>query len=183
MAIKMSTHFKVITETGKTIFCSDEATAIGLAGEGQIPEPVNNNYFIAEPEDVGLLLVLEKLSEEEADLIEKVDFWRMFFKKPNPSTEQISEDDAKMVALLKTPIKQLRDNRTIEARAFNCLKAENIETLLDLVRKTITDLLKLRNFGKKSFVVLEEMLHERGLKFGMDPLELRRYEILIEAGY
>jgi len=56
----------------------------------------------------------------------------------------------------------------LSIRAFNCLKTADIETLGELVTYQKGDLLKFRNFGKKSLVELEELLHSKDLHFGMD---------------
>jgi DNA-directed RNA polymerase subunit alpha len=53
-------------------------------------------------------------------------------------------------------------------RAYNCLKAADIKTLGELVAFDIADLLKFRNFGKKSLSELEELARDKGLTFGMD---------------
>jgi len=56
----------------------------------------------------------------------------------------------------------------LSVRALNCLKAAEVETLGELVSYTKSDLLKFRNFGKKSLVELEDFIKSRGLEFGMD---------------
>ena len=56
----------------------------------------------------------------------------------------------------------------LSVRALNCLKSAEVETLGDLVKFNKTDLLKFRNFGKKSLSELEELLTGLGLHFGMD---------------
>ena len=56
----------------------------------------------------------------------------------------------------------------LSVRAINCLKAAAIDTLGDLVQYSKADLLKFRNFGKKSLTELEEMLANFELSFGMD---------------
>ncbi|MDR0863787.1 MAG: DNA-directed RNA polymerase subunit alpha, partial [Candidatus Symbiothrix sp.] len=53
-------------------------------------------------------------------------------------------------------------------RALNCLKAADVETLGELVRYQKNDLLKFRNFGKKSLTELDELLERLSLNFGMD---------------
>ena len=65
---------------------------------------------------------------------------------------------------LKTPIEDL----TLSVRAYNCLRSAKIELLGDLVKYNTTDLLKFRNFGRKSLVEIEALLTEKGLSFGMD---------------
>jgi DNA-directed RNA polymerase subunit alpha len=56
----------------------------------------------------------------------------------------------------------------LSVRALNCLKAADIETLGDLVAYNKNDLLKFRNFGKKSLTELEELVENKGLQFGMN---------------
>ena len=59
---------------------------------------------------------------------------------------------------------------------LNCLKAADIKTLGDLVSYDIADLLKFRNFGKKSLTELEELVREKNLTFGMDVAKYRLNE-------
>jgi DNA-directed RNA polymerase subunit alpha len=59
-------------------------------------------------------------------------------------------------------------------RAFNCLKAAKINSLSELVQYTQEELMKFRNFGQKSLSEIEQVLHERGLHFGMDINKFRR---------
>ncbi|MBM3425528.1 MAG: DNA-directed RNA polymerase subunit alpha, partial [Bacteroidetes bacterium] len=56
----------------------------------------------------------------------------------------------------------------LSVRAFNCLKAADVRTLGDLARLEISDMMKFRNFGKKSLAELEQLIQEKGLTFGMD---------------
>ena len=56
----------------------------------------------------------------------------------------------------------------ISVRAYNCLKAAKINNLSELVKYDTNELLKFRNFGKKSLVEIEAMVIDKGLQFGMD---------------
>ena len=56
----------------------------------------------------------------------------------------------------------------LSVRALNCLKAAEVETLGDLVKYQKNDLLKFRNFGKKSLTELDDLLEQHGLSFGTD---------------
>ena len=56
----------------------------------------------------------------------------------------------------------------LSVRALNCLKAAEVETLGELVSYSKSDLMKFRNFGKKSLTELEELVHAKGLNFGFD---------------
>ena len=80
------------------------------------------------------------------------------------SNEQFDEEILHMRQLLKTKLVDMN----LSVRALNCLKAAEVDTLGDLVRFNNNDLLKFRNFGKKSLNELEERLHSMGLQFGMD---------------
>jgi DNA-directed RNA polymerase subunit alpha len=62
----------------------------------------------------------------------------------------------------------------LSVRALNCLKAAEVDTLGDLVMYTKNDLMKFRNFGKKSLTELEELVDIKGLEFGMD---LSKYKL------
>jgi len=81
-----------------------------------------------------------------------------------PETEMVDEQVLHMRKLLKTPLEDL----DLSVRAFNCLKAAKINSLEELVTFNTNDLLKFRNFGKKSLVEIEALLIEKGLSFGMD---------------
>jgi len=78
--------------------------------------------------------------------------------------EEFDEEVLKMRQLLKTKLVDM----ALSVRALNCLKSAEVETLGELVKFNKTDLLKFRNFGKKSLSELEELLSSNGLTFGMD---------------
>lgn len=78
--------------------------------------------------------------------------------------KEIDENYLAMRKLLKTSLSEL----DLSVRAFNCLKAADIKTLGELVSYQIGDMLKFRNFGKKSLAELEELVASKGLSFGMD---------------
>jgi len=84
--------------------------------------------------------------------------------KPKVVEPEIDENFLHMRKLLKTPLADM----DLSVRAYNCLKAAEIRTLADLVKFDIADLLKFRNFGKKSLTELEELVRDKGLTFGMD---------------
>jgi DNA-directed RNA polymerase subunit alpha len=78
--------------------------------------------------------------------------------------EPIDEEFLHMRKLLKTPLADL----DLSVRAYNCLKAADVRSLGDLVNLEISDMMKFRNFGKKSLTELEQLVQEKGLTFGMD---------------
>jgi DNA-directed RNA polymerase subunit alpha len=79
-------------------------------------------------------------------------------------TQEVDENFLHVRKILKTPLSDL----DLSVRAYNCLKAADIKSLADLVAYDIADLLKFRNFGKKSLSELEELVREKGLTFGID---------------
>jgi DNA-directed RNA polymerase subunit alpha len=81
-----------------------------------------------------------------------------------PLTEEFDEELLKMRQQLKTKLSDM----DLSVRALNCLKTAEVETLGDLVKYTKNDLLKFRNFGKKSLTELDELLDKHKLHFGMD---------------
>ncbi len=78
--------------------------------------------------------------------------------------EEFDETSLHMRQLLKSKLVDL----DLSVRALNCLKAADVETLGDLVQYEKNDMLKFRNFGKKSLTELEELVEVKGLTFGMN---------------
>ena len=85
-------------------------------------------------------------------------------------TETYDEESLHMRQLLKTRLIDM----DLSVRALNCLKAAEVDTLGDLVSFNKNDLMKFRNFGKKSLTELEELVVLKGLSFGMD---LAKYKL------
>lgn len=84
-------------------------------------------------------------------------------------TDAYDEDSLHMRQLLKTKLVDM----DLSVRALNCLKAAEVETLGDLVSFNKSDLMKFRNFGKKSLTELDELVEAKGLTFGMDLAKYR----------
>ncbi len=86
------------------------------------------------------------------------------------ATEEFDETSLHMRQLLKTKLVDM----DLSVRALNCLKAADVETLAELVSFNKNDLLKFRNFGKKSLTELEDLVASKGLTFGMN---LAKYKL------
>ncbi len=84
--------------------------------------------------------------------------------------ELVDEHTLHMRKMLKTPLEDM----DLSVRAYNCLKAAKINSLADLVRYDTNELLKFRNFGRKSLVEIESLIIDKGLSFGMD---LSKYKL------
>jgi DNA-directed RNA polymerase subunit alpha len=89
----------------------------------------------------------------------------MILEQPDSGEpEAVDEEMLHMRKLLKTALNDL----DLSVRAYNCLKAADVRTLGDLVSLDISDMMKFRNFGKKSLAELEALVAEKNLTFGMD---------------
>lgn len=84
-----------------------------------------------------------------------------------PEEEEASEVDEEMLRIKKL-LKMSVDELELSVRSHNCLKAANIKTIGDLVHRDEQEMLKFRNFGRKSLTELNKILEERGLHFGMN---------------
>jgi DNA-directed RNA polymerase subunit alpha len=95
----------------------------------------------------------------------------MTFETAKPEEEEtVDEEMLHMRKLLKTSIADL----DLSVRAYNCLKAADVKSLGDLASLDISDMMKFRNFGKKSLTELEQLIAEKSLTFGMD---LSKYKL------
>jgi DNA-directed RNA polymerase subunit alpha len=99
----------------------------------------------------------EKIAVEQEAVVAKV------------QVEDLDESGLHMRQLLKTKLVDM----DLSVRALNCLKAADVETLGDLVSYNKNDLLKFRNFGKKSLTELEDLVHSKNLTFGMNVTKYR----------
>ncbi len=95
-----------------------------------------------------------------------------FQQEAKQEEEPIDEEFLHMRKLLKTSLSDL----DLSVRAYNCLKAADVKTLGDLVRLEISDMMKFRNFGKKSLTELEHLVADKNLVFGMDVTKYRLEE-------
>jgi DNA-directed RNA polymerase subunit alpha len=86
---------------------------------------------------------------------------------PFERDEEEDEETNRIRTLLKTRVDELE----LSVRSSNCLRAANIQTLEDLVRRSESEMLKFRNFGRKSLNELNAILSELGLSFGMDVMK------------
>jgi len=87
-----------------------------------------------------------------------------------PANPELNEENLRMRQLLNQRLVDM----DLSVRALNCLKAAEVDTLGQLVKYHRSDLLKFRNFGKKSLTELDELLETNGLAFGMD---ISRYKL------
>jgi len=155
---------------------------IGTIPMDAVYNPIRKvNYFV-ENTRVGHRIDYEKLTiEVETDgsvtpddaltfagkiLKDHVELFISFDVEPEEEEEvsQIDEDALRIRKLLKMSVEELE----LSVRSHNCLKAADIQTIGDLVRRDEQEMLKFRNFGRKSLQELSKILEEKGLFFGMD---------------
>ena len=155
---------------------------IGVVAIDAIFTPIQNVRYTITPTRVGQRVDFEKLEMDvttdgsvtpEDALAQAAQILRdhvaLFISmdaEPVQSEER-KEVDAE-VARVRDLLSQTVDELDLSVRAHNCLKAANIKNIGDLVRRDESEMLKFRNFGRKSLQELIEVLEDRGLFFGMD---------------
>jgi DNA-directed RNA polymerase subunit alpha len=87
-----------------------------------------------------------------------------FEEEPEVEVEEVDEDMVAFQATLDRPVDELE----LSVRSYNCLKNADIQTIRDLVQKTESEMLRTKNFGKKSLQEIKEVLAELDLAPGMD---------------
>jgi len=107
------------------------------------------------------------------------------FPELAPEEEPVERDEHRPRVELNDNLFRNVDELELSVRASNCLKTANIRTIADLVQKTEPELLKTKNFGKKSLNEIKTILGEMGLALGMrlDPEELERLRAQYERAY
>lgn len=156
--------------------------AVGVIPIDSVFTPIKNVRYFVETTRVGQQTDYEKLTlEVETDgsitpedalafagktLRDHIQLFINFDVEPEAVKEE-SEQDAEFQRIRKvliTPVDELE----LSVRSHNCLRAANIKTIADLVRREESELLKFRNFGRKSLAELSEIIEAEKLSFGMD---------------
>ena len=156
----------------------DEDLSLGYIAMDSVHSPVRRANFNVEAARLGQSTEYERLNLEvvtngsvapqdavaQAAQILK-DHLFMFINFEEESEEDVVEEDEDQAVnenLIK-PVEELE----LSVRAYNCLKNANVETIGELVVKTEAEMLKTKNFGRKSLSEIKELLAEMGLSFGM----------------
>src|SRR5262249_21388969 len=107
------------------------------------------------------------------------------FPQTTPQEEDVEHAETRPGAELNDNLFRSADELVLSVRASNCLKTANIRTIADLVQKTEAELLKTKNFGKKSLNEIKTMLGDMGLSLSMqlDPAELERLRLSHERAF
>lgn len=155
---------------------------IGVIAVDSIFTPITNVRYKVTPARVGERIDFESLSleietdgaitpEEALTTAAQIlrDHVNLFISvdQETVATPEVQEVDAE-VQRIRMMLNQNVDDLELSVRAQNCLKAAQIKSIGDLVRREESEMLKFRNFGRKSLLELVEVLEDRGLRFGMD---------------
>ena len=155
---------------------------LGMIAIDSIFTPIKNVRFFVEPTRVGGQTDYEKLRLEiETDgsispedalthagkiLRDHVQLFINFGAEPE--AEKTETEQEAEIGRVRKILKMSVDELELSVRSHNCLRSANIKTLADLVRRNESELLKFRNFGRKSLAELSTIVDEYGLTFGMD---------------
>jgi DNA-directed RNA polymerase subunit alpha len=155
---------------------------LGVVAIDSIFTPIKNVRYFVEPTRVGQQTDYEKLiieietdgsvtPEESLTYAGKIlrDHIQLFINFDNdldPEKEEVEEDAE--AARIRQVLRMNVDELELSVRSHNCLRAAEIHTIADLVRREEAELLKFRNFGRKSLAELSAIVEEKGLTFGMD---------------
>lgn len=180
------THFRMEMEIGRgrgyvpAEKNKQENTSIGVIPVDSIFSPITKVNFLVEDTRVGQItdydrLILEiwtngAMGPEEAMLYASnilqrhLDIFVNYGELPEEEEEDEEEEDTAFKELINKPISELE----LSVRSANCLEAANIKTIGDLVQKTEAQMLKYKNFGKKSLSEITAILNGMGLHLGMN---------------
>ena len=187
LADGVSLQFELLIGRGKGYVLAEDQVIpeapVGLIPIDSIFTPVLNVRYQVEPTRVGQKTDYEKLTLEiktdgsispEESLASAAKILRdhvQLFLNFDAEEAQIQEEEESREAefnrvrrILTTPVDELE----LSVRSHNCLKAANIHTISDLVSRQESEMLKFRNFGRKSLAELTEIIDGYGLNFGMD---------------
>jgi DNA-directed RNA polymerase subunit alpha len=157
-----------------------EGQSIGVIPVDSIFTPVTQVKYSVESARIGQMTDYDKLIMEiwtdgrihpedalahaSKILRDSLQIFINFEEEPIQQDDSVSEEEERLRELLNESVEELE----LSVRSANCLKTANIKTIGDLVRKTESDMLKYKNFGRKSLNEIKEILGGMGLSFGMD---------------
>src|SRR2546425_4242797 len=96
------------------------------------------------------------------------DHFNLFIHFEEPIEEEVEEEVDEEIMRVRKLLDKSVDELELSVRSSNCLRAAEIKTIADLVQKSEPEMLKYRNFGRKSLKEIQDILGEMGLSFGMD---------------
>ncbi len=180
-------YMEMEVERGRGYVLADrnkkEGSPIGVIPVDSLFSPVLKVNFAVEETRVGQItdydrLILEvwtnrAVSPEEAllyasNILQRhLDIFVNYGELPEEEEEEEEEEDQEFLEIIRKPISELE----LSVRSANCLEAANIKTIGDLIQKSEPEMLKYKNFGKKSLAEINSILVSMGLQLGMNVAE------------
>lgn len=177
-------HIEMEVERGRGYVPAErnkkEDAPIGVIPVDSIFSPILKVNYLVEETRVGQMTDYDKLiievwtngamTPEEAMLYASnilqrhLDIFVNYGELPEEEEEEEEEEDTEFLEIVNKPITELE----LSVRSANCLEAANIKTIGDLITKTEAQMLKYKNFGRKSLSEIQAILSEMGLALGMD---------------
>ncbi len=132
----------------------------------RVGQRIDYERLVLEIETDGSVTPEEALTQSAAILRDHIGLFVEVEATPaaGPETREVDAEVQRIRAMLNQSV----DDLDLSVRAQNCLRAAAIKNIGDLVRREESEMLKFRNFGRKSLLELAQVLEERGLRFGMD---------------
>jgi DNA-directed RNA polymerase subunit alpha len=109
------------------------------------------------------------------------DHFNLFIHFEEPIEEEVEEEVDEEIVRIKKLLDKSVEELELSVRSSNCLRAAEIKSIGDLVQKGEPEMLKYRNFGRKSLKEIQDILSEMGLHFGMDISRYREPRLMMEA--
>jgi DNA-directed RNA polymerase subunit alpha len=109
------------------------------------------------------------------------DHFTLFIHFEEPIEEEVEEEVDEEIVRVRKLLDKSVEELELSVRSSNCLRAAEIKTIGDLVQKGEPEMLKFRNFGRKSLKEIQDILGEMGLHFGMDTSRYRDARLMMEA--
>ncbi len=109
------------------------------------------------------------------------DHFNLFIHFEEPIEEEVEEEVDEEILRVRKLLEKSVEELELSVRSSNCLRAAEIKSIGDLVQKGEPEMLKYRNFGRKSLKEIQDILGEMGLHFGMDTSRYREPHPMIEA--
>ncbi|MDH5477300.1 MAG: DNA-directed RNA polymerase subunit alpha [Nitrospinota bacterium] len=146
--------------------------------ETRVEQSSNYDKLILEIHTNGAVRPNDALTQAAKNLKDHLSLFISTEEEVEPVMQTVNEEKMKVALSLRKSVDELE----LSVRSFNCLKNANIKSIFELVKKTDQDMLKTRNFGRKSLNEIKEILEEMGLSLGMNVENYRDELTAIEQG-
>ncbi|VAX17828.1 DNA-directed RNA polymerase alpha subunit [hydrothermal vent metagenome] len=134
--------------------------------------------LVLEVETNGSIKPVDAVAQAAKNLKDHLQIFINFDEEQEPATKKVNEDKLRIAANLRKSVEELE----LSVRSYNCLKNADIRTIYELVTKSDQEMLKTRNFGRKSLNEIKEILTEMGLSLGMNVEQYKEELAMIDQG-